>query len=67
MNKDHIFTPGDIVLYNGAPAKVINYSTSGVSVALKLAKNHYKTVLKADVEPYKGDGDAVSLGLGDED
>ena len=58
-----IYKPGQIVLYKGAPALVITVPVGRPSIALKLAHNHYKTVMKTEVQPYEGEGDAVSLGF----
>lgn len=51
----------EIVMHKGKPALVIK--RNGKSILLKLAENHYKATLPSEVEPYDGDGDAVSLGL----
>ena len=63
MNPNHIYKPGDIVLHQGAPAKVITVQEGKPTITLKLAHNHYKTVLLTDVKPYEGEEDEVSLGL----
>ena len=66
MNEDITYTIGQIVLHKGAPAMVASISEGRPTITLKLAKNHYKTVLKTDVQPYEGEGDAVSLGFSNE-
>ena len=55
--------PHDIVRYDGRPAEVISVSSSGKSVTLKLAPNHYKAVLCKDVQPYTGNHDEARMGL----
>lgn len=54
----------EIVLHKGKPAMVL-CRKEGKTVTLMVSRNHFKTVLESDVEPYTGDGDAVSLGFKD--
>ena len=63
MDKGCNLEYGQIVLYKGRPALVVSVPTNGRSVTLMLAKNDFKTVLKEDISPYDGEGDAVSLGF----
>lgn len=58
---------GEIVIYKGKPALIVGTNGTGKTVSLKLARNHYMTVLKEEVTPYTGKEDAVSLGLQDKD
>lgn len=65
MDKGCNLEYGQIVLHKGRPALVVSVPTNGRSVTLMLAKNDFKTVLKEDISPYDGEGDAVSLGFRD--
>ena len=67
MTKQTTYTVGQLALYEGAPALVISVPEGRPSVILKLAHNHYKSVIKAEVQPYNGKEDALSLGLTTED
>ena len=54
----------EIVMYNGQPALVVGIEKDGKVVSLKLGKSHFATVLASAVQPYTGNQDAASLGLG---
>lgn len=55
----------ELVIHKGLPALVISRGANGKTLTLMLARNHFKTVIDEDVQPYTGDGDAVSLGFRD--
>jgi hypothetical protein len=54
-----------IVTYEGKPALIMGYTKNEQATILRFAGRMVKVVLTRDVKPYKGEKDAVALGLKD--
>ena len=61
--KESFCSKDSIVVFQGHPALVLGRTVSGRGVYLKLQGERFMTAPIGDVKPYKGDEDAVTLGL----